>query len=350
MATREQIEANRLNAKKSTGPRNTDRTRFNALTHGLRAETVVVPGEDVAAFEARRKAWFDDWNPRTHTRAVLVERAAVAHWRLDRAVRCEQARLHDIAADVVHEFDLSHRQLVDGGLDLLPRDPVEALARLRSHSAGLDRLIGFWDELALAVAEPAGWNSRADHHDRLLNLLGHRAGSEPQGLEVVGASLALLAGHDPQAAATVYATCVGRATELRRERSGYWDPEAYRRHLIDAAIAPTSKELQLMHRYEMAHEKSLRWALRELVALEKSGADLHEPPEAPVEAPAGTDCPEKTDASHATSETCDELASVGGAALAGDRRVPSSGSPGRSGGPDRPIGGDPGPEMAPERS
>ena len=38
MATREQIEANRKNAQKSTGPRDTDRTRFNGLKHGLRAE------------------------------------------------------------------------------------------------------------------------------------------------------------------------------------------------------------------------------------------------------------------------------------------------------------------------
>ena len=65
MATREQIEANRKNAKKSTGPRDTDRTRFNGLKHGLRAEQVVLPGEDPAAFRAEVEAWFDDWRPRS---------------------------------------------------------------------------------------------------------------------------------------------------------------------------------------------------------------------------------------------------------------------------------------------
>ena len=51
MATREQINANRRNARLSTGPRRTDRTRFNGLTHGLCATEVVIPGEDPAEFE-----------------------------------------------------------------------------------------------------------------------------------------------------------------------------------------------------------------------------------------------------------------------------------------------------------
>ena len=42
-----------------------------------------------------------------------------------------------------------------------------------------------------------------------------------------------------------------------------------------------------MHRYEMAHEKSLYAALRQLAALERSGADLGEPddPDPPPAAP-----------------------------------------------------------------
>ena len=126
----------------------TDRTRFNGLKHGLRAEQVVLPGESREEFEAEKQAWFDDWKPATHTRAVLVERAAVASWKLRRATRVEQARLYDVAADVAHDFDLTCKEVVEGGLHLLPRDPAAALSRLRSHAAGLDRLIGLWDELA----------------------------------------------------------------------------------------------------------------------------------------------------------------------------------------------------------
>ena len=54
------LEANRRNAKQSTGPR-TEAGKFrssqNAVTHGLRAESLVVLDEDPQALEDRRVAW-----------------------------------------------------------------------------------------------------------------------------------------------------------------------------------------------------------------------------------------------------------------------------------------------------
>ena len=53
-----QTEANQRNAKKSTGPRTAEgkeRSRHNAVTHGLTAESTILPGEDASAFLARRK-------------------------------------------------------------------------------------------------------------------------------------------------------------------------------------------------------------------------------------------------------------------------------------------------------
>ena len=43
-------------------------------------------------FDAERDAWFGDWQPITHTRAVLVERCAVAHWKLEAAARRSGSR------------------------------------------------------------------------------------------------------------------------------------------------------------------------------------------------------------------------------------------------------------------
>ena len=55
MATQAQINANRANAQKSTGPRSVEgksASRFNALKHGIDAASIVIPGEDPADYDA----------------------------------------------------------------------------------------------------------------------------------------------------------------------------------------------------------------------------------------------------------------------------------------------------------
>ncbi len=62
MSSLKQIEANRRNALKSTGPKTPeDRSRSNTLRHGLTAETVVASedAEDYRAFEATVIADYD---------------------------------------------------------------------------------------------------------------------------------------------------------------------------------------------------------------------------------------------------------------------------------------------------
>ena len=61
-------DANRRNAARSTGPRTAQgkaRSRFNAITHGLTAFTVVLPGEDQDAYQQRLDDWTDDLQPQT---------------------------------------------------------------------------------------------------------------------------------------------------------------------------------------------------------------------------------------------------------------------------------------------
>src|SRR5437763_17181794 len=54
----------RANAQKSTGPRDTSSTRFNALKHGLCARVAVLPGEDPELIQARAEEWYDFFQPR----------------------------------------------------------------------------------------------------------------------------------------------------------------------------------------------------------------------------------------------------------------------------------------------
>jgi hypothetical protein len=90
------IAANRRNARKSTGPRTTSgkaRSRMNALKHGLDARTLILPGEDEAAYRARLDAFQAEVRPRNSLEESLVERAARLSWQVDRADRVQAAHL-----------------------------------------------------------------------------------------------------------------------------------------------------------------------------------------------------------------------------------------------------------------
>jgi len=68
MASDKQIEANRLNAQKSTVPRSLKGhtcSRFNALKSGIHAQSILLPGEDPAALESLRTEYYDHHQPIT---------------------------------------------------------------------------------------------------------------------------------------------------------------------------------------------------------------------------------------------------------------------------------------------
>ena len=94
MTTIKQIEANRLNALKSTGPRTEEgkrRSRCNAIRHGLTAETVIVGLEDPEDYESFEATIIADYDPTTAVERELVLRLASVLWRLRRATGIETA-------------------------------------------------------------------------------------------------------------------------------------------------------------------------------------------------------------------------------------------------------------------
>lgn len=92
MATVKQIEANRLNAMKSTGPRSRPgklRARQNALRHGLTAETVITIIENADEYAAFERDVVADYRPKSGVEQALVLRLASLLWRLRRSVAIE---------------------------------------------------------------------------------------------------------------------------------------------------------------------------------------------------------------------------------------------------------------------
>ena len=88
MISIQRLEANRRNALRSTGPRTEDgkqRSRTNAIRHGLTAETVVGSLEDAQDYKAFEAAITADYDVDTAVARELVLRLASLLWRLRRA-------------------------------------------------------------------------------------------------------------------------------------------------------------------------------------------------------------------------------------------------------------------------
>jgi hypothetical protein len=125
-----QIEANRRNATRSTGPiteAGKDRSRRNAVRHGLSAETVVSTLEDVEDYRGFEAAIIADYDAETAVERELVLRLASLFWRIRRATSVETNLLRT-QAEILHDRRRLHGQPADPvceNLGARPLDPCE---------------------------------------------------------------------------------------------------------------------------------------------------------------------------------------------------------------------------------
>jgi hypothetical protein len=92
--SQKRIEANRRNARKSTGPRTVEGksiVRRNALRHGLAAEKLVVLGEDAEEFQRMADAHLAAFRPQNEVELELAGTFTLAAWRRRRCVSTEAA-------------------------------------------------------------------------------------------------------------------------------------------------------------------------------------------------------------------------------------------------------------------
>ena len=241
------------------------------------------------------KGFRDDWRPASHTASVLVERAAVASWRLRRCVRAESDMIMDLAVRAEDRGRERDAAAGDDSLDraekLLGREPARALAELRLSPEGVDRLIARWDGLDDVLAGGAGDWFDVDDHDTLLALLGHGDDAEPAAVGPMAVDSDRLRtsnncdyAADRLPVAEADATAARLRAGIARERKAL---KALRRDLaarpaprdddqIDVGLKfiGVTRKIMLLHRYEMAHERSMRSALRDLISLAKARPEL----------------------------------------------------------------------------
>ena len=96
MPTPAQYAANRLNAQKSQGPTTPQgrvRSKMNALRHGLTARVVVLPTEDMDAYNAFSKEIVDSLDAQTPVERQFAQTVADNQWRINRIRSIEDGML-----------------------------------------------------------------------------------------------------------------------------------------------------------------------------------------------------------------------------------------------------------------
>lgn len=133
-----QQEANRRNAQSSTGPHSLagkNAVRCNALKHGLRAKSTVLPFEDRAEFDALLREFAAEWLPQTFTEGLHVEQLAIHQWLLRRLANFEGSIFTRVSdpfkqMEMLERFS-NQRARLEGSFSKTLRD----LERLQAHRA-----------------------------------------------------------------------------------------------------------------------------------------------------------------------------------------------------------------------
>jgi len=142
MSTPNRAAMNRANSLHSTGPKTPEgkkNSSLNALRHGLTGQIIVMPTEDLAAYQQHLKSFTDEYHPSGATESHLVQALADTSWRLNRVSALETNLLtlgltHQ-APPVSAPDQIQDALTIAAALD----SQCKALANLSMHSQRLSR-------------------------------------------------------------------------------------------------------------------------------------------------------------------------------------------------------------------
>jgi len=176
MSSPKQIAANRRNALKSTGPvtpEGKERSRGNAVRHGLTAETVIAALEDAEDYQAFEAAVIADYDAETAVERELVLRLASVLWRLRRATGIETALFEAVADEPGKRKPAHSGPTLIAGADLAKGDQSRVAGGRRSDVAegidlDLDRKKDIGDVFLRLAALPTFPLDRLSRYEYLL--------------------------------------------------------------------------------------------------------------------------------------------------------------------------------------
>jgi hypothetical protein len=182
MSSLNQLAANRANAQLSTGPTSSEgkaKVSHNAVKTGLTGRTVLLPSDDVAAYQAQVERIFRQFSPETDEEKRLTQSLADTLWRLDRIPSLEAGIYaigrRELAAQFAEEEDEAVRKaMIEAQIFLSYRRDLNNLsvqeARLRRQyekdEAELQRRIAEREKAAKdrQTAENRRWQDAIQHY------------------------------------------------------------------------------------------------------------------------------------------------------------------------------------------
>ena len=332
MATAAQIEANRKNATRSTGPKSAigkKRAALNSYKHGMNARKImpVLPQEDALELNERIQQTIAAMQPRTPMEIDLVERAVRLSADIDRAERIGTAHLsHRVrkatildpkeasAREVrtVHELGtkLFYQTAIGPGYpDATPDDyPAVIVRRLEESAEGCRWLLEQWAQLLNVVDAKVPWGDPEvirfcgllgkrgieAHFDPELNALFHAFDAIAKGLgqkfwterrdhiplgyyggfQYVNYRIITAPPRDKNEAMVLICTVieknVGRLEKLLKEYEAIEAEEADERY--DRAALDCSRAFERHRRYQSARTRELLRVLEEYRRIERRKA------------------------------------------------------------------------------
>jgi hypothetical protein len=280
-----QLEANRRNCRKSTGPKTAAgkaQSRMNAVKHGILTSQVVVQGlqvrERTKDFQELREQLYRELVPVGTVEEMLVDRIATAQWRMRRALMAEAGEIM-LSVDGGH-WERENSDAIRKALFAAFRDPA---SELEKSARGLSYLIHTLVDLREEVTRAGELTDAA--LGRLRSRFGDRGSSLTRELEGLrnelmtnpcGLSGEALRDRQRQA---VLGRIEGRLnlyqmlTEERQEREE--KEEAARQA---AEVLPSPAVLDKILRYEATVERQLYRAMNQLERLQRRRLGEEVPP------------------------------------------------------------------------
>ncbi len=297
------LAANRRNALRSTGPKTPEgkeRSRRNALKHGLTGEGVALPTEDQAEVSRRFAALQADLRPSNELSEQLVRRVAFLSVRLRRSEKHETAETARRIRRAIAKFDDERLAAVEIQAAKLYQEPATTVRRLQATPEGIDWLLNEWSILRADLNHDDKNRWTTNHRSRFDALLGLNPGGY-RIARIMALSEAVLGAFyhldrkDGEGlegpARTEWAR--GELTRLidaevarLGEVRGRIDHEgiaADRAEAVDRALFDASPEATLARKYEAATERALYKALKEFRQVEDDLARGIEPDVSPPE-------------------------------------------------------------------